>query len=150
MQLDKKDLEEIRVRYIKKIIKVETWKKGYTQEQVADMIWKNHNTIKPYIWWPRTPKDDSLYDLIFTEILWFDEEKIKKIKAEARAEQAKAEFGWDFMTSLDIVDKGQEPITSKEEAEKVLFKINWIEPTDEALRSVRLAIDMIKFQQNKK
>ena len=150
MQLNSKDNEIIRARYIKKVIINEIWKKWLTQEKVSELTGVNLNTLKQYIWWPRAKTDDEYYDLIFKEVLWFDEEKIKKIKLEAREQQIKAEF-WSeiWIKSLTIEDNWQEPITTTEEAEKVLFKINWIRPTEEALRSIRLAIDMVKFEQNK-
>ena len=150
MDLTKKEIEEIRWKYLKRVIVFEIWKKWLTQPEVAEKIWVNFRNLHPYIWWPRIKTDDEYYDLIFKEVLWFDEEKIKKIKLEAREQQIKAEF-WSeiWIKSLTIEDNWQEPITTTEEAEKVLFKINWIRPTEEALRSIRLAIDMVKFEQNK-
>ncbi|PZM86332.1 hypothetical protein DLH72_01185 [Candidatus Gracilibacteria bacterium] len=78
------------------------------------------------------------------------ETEIKKIFKEADKKEFEYKYGEELgMKSLIIEDNGQEPITTVEEAEKVLFKMNGIKPTEEALRSVRLAIDMIKFDQNK-
>ncbi len=124
MQLNSKDNEIIRARYIKKVIINEIWKKWLTQEKVSELTGVNLNTLKQYIWWPRAKTDDEYYDLIFKEVLWFDEEKIKKIKLEAREQQIKAEFWSEIWIKTDTTGPEEVPF-------KVAFKREfWKELTE--------------------
>ena len=120
MTLNSKDLEIIRARYIKKYIIKEIWKKWYTQEQISDITWVNINTLKQYIWWPRAKTDDEYYDSIFKKVLWFSEEKIEKIKAEARMAQIEAEFWDNFFEIIDLEKWDIDTISTVDEAQKVL------------------------------
>lgn len=149
MTLNSKDLEIIRARYIKKYIIKEIWKKWYTQEQVSDMTKININTLKQYIWWPRAKTDDEYYDIIFSKVLWFSEEKIEKIKAEARMAQIEAEFWDNFFEIIDLEKWDIDTISTVDEAQKVLFKLSWIaNPTEDDLKLVNLAIEMAKTKRN--
>lgn len=149
MTLNSKDLEIIRARYIKKYIIKEIWKKWYTQEQVSDMTKININTLKQYIWWPRAKTDDEYYDIIFSKVLWFSEEKIEKIKAEARMAQIEAEFWDNFFEIIDLEKWDIDAISTVDEAQKVLFKLSWIaNPTEDDLKLVNLAIEMAKTKRN--
>lgn len=149
MTLNSKDLEIIRARYIKKYIIKEIWKKWYTQEQISDITWVNINTLKQYIWWPRAKTDDEYYDIIFQKVLWFSEEKIEKIKAEARMAQIEAEFWDNFFEIIDLEKWDIDTISTVDEAQKVLFKLSWIaNPTEDDLKLVNLAIEMAKTKRN--
>ena len=149
MTLNSKDLEIIRARYIKKYIIKEIWKKWYTQEQISDITWVNINTLKQYIWWPRAKTDDEYYDSIFQKVLWFSEEKIEKIKAEARMAQIEAEFWDNFFEIIDLEKWDIDTISTVDEAQKVLFKLSWIaNPTEDDLKLVNLAIEMAKTKRN--
>lgn len=149
MTLNSKDLEIIRARYIKKYIIKEIWKKWYTQEQISDITWVNINTLKQYIWWPRAKTDDEYYDIIFQKVLWFSEEKIEKIKAEARMAQIEAEFWDNFFDIIDLEKWDIDTISTVDEAQKVLFKLSWIaNPTEDDLKLVNLAIEMAKTKRN--
>lgn len=149
MTLNSKDLEIIRARYIKKYIIKEIWKKWYTQEQISDITWVNINTLKQYIWWPRAKTDDEYYDSIFKKVLWFSEEKIEKIKAEARMAQIEAEFWDNFFDIIDLEKWDIDTISTVDEAQKVLFKLSWIaNPTEDDLKLVNLAIEMAKTKRN--
>lgn len=149
MTLNSKDLEIIRARYIKKYIIKEIWKKWYTQEQISDITWVNINTLKQYIWWPRAKTDDEYYDIIFQKVLWFSEEKIEKIKAEARMAQIEAEFWNNFFDIIDLEKWDIDAISTVDKAQKVLFKLSWIaNPTEDDLKLVNLAIEMAKTKRN--
>lgn len=139
MDLTKKEIDEIRWKYLKRVIVFEIWKKWLTQPEVAEKIWVNFRNLHPYIWWPRIKTDDEYYDLIFKEVLWFDEEKIKKIKLEAREQQIKAEFWSEIWIKTDTTEKEEVPfkvafkrefwkdLTEKDkEILDRLFKENWM------------------------
>lgn len=121
MELNIKERENLRNRFIKQIIIQEISKKWLTQKEVSEKIWVNLNTLKPYIWWFRNKSDDKYYDLIFKEVLWYDEEKINKIKVEALKYQMNQEirlFYWDNQIEFDIVnlenkENKQEEITEE-------------------------------------
>ena len=91
-----KERENSRNRYIKNIILSEVSKKWLTQKEVSEKIWVNLNTLKQYIWGPRNKTDDKYYDLIFKEILWYDEDKINKIKLNALKYQMNEEVRWIY------------------------------------------------------
>ena len=109
----------------------------------------NINTLKQYIWWPRAKTDDEYYDIIFSKVLWFSEEKIEKIKAEARMAQIEAEFWDNFFEIIDLEKWDIDTISTVDEAQKVLFKLSWIaNPTEDDLKLVNLAIEMAKTKRN--
>lgn len=146
---DKKELEEARVKYIRKFLINEIWKKWLTQQEVADKIWININTLRPYVWGNRLRNDDKIFDSIFQKVLWFSEEKIEKIKAEARMAQIEAEFWDNFFEIIDLEKWDIDTISTVDEAQKVLFKLSWIaNPTEDDLKLVNLAIEMAKTKRN--
>ena len=121
-------------------------RKWYTQETFWEQIWKSSSYINQLIKWKTWTS--KVYINLF-QILWISNQEIIKIYQKAFEKEKNIIFGDLWIKTLTLQDNWQEPITTTEEAEKVLFKINWIRPTDEALRSIRLAIDMVKFEQNK-
>lgn len=129
---------------LKKIIE-KSWK---TITSVAENMWISQpalsRVLNGKVWW-----SDNFFMKVWNAIP-ITETEIKKIFKEADKKEFEYKY-WEelWIKSLNVEDNWQEPITTVEEAEKVLFKMNWIKPTEEALRSVRLAIDMIKFDQNK-
>lgn len=134
-----------RDQYIKKIIENERKQRWLSQEKLWELIWYKQSAIQPYITWSRLPKDDEIYLLIFREAFLFSEEKIEKILKEAKLQEIKAEFWEDiWVKNFTIQDNWQEPITTVEEAEKILFKLSWVKYSDKAKRKLRLAMDMIR------
>lgn len=125
--------------------------KWYTQETFWAQLWKSHSYINQLIKWKTWTS--SVY-ISLLKILWVSDKEIIEIYKKAFEKEKRIIFWEDiWIKNLSIEDNWQEPITTQEEAEKILFKVSWLKPTPEALRSVRLAIDMVRFeqeQQNKK
>lgn len=116
-------------------------KKWYTQETFWEQIWKSSSYINQLIKW-KTWTSKVYINLL--QILWVTNQEIIEIYKNALDKEKNIIF-WDiWMKELSIQDNWQEPITTVEEAEKILFKLSGVKYSDKAKRKLRLAMDMIR------
>lgn len=116
-------------------------KKWYTQETFWEQIWKSSSYINQLIKW-KTWTSKVYINLL--QILWVTNQEIIEIYKNALDKEKNIIF-WDiWIKELSIQDNWQEPITTVEEAEKILFKLSGVKYSDKAKRKLRLAMDMIR------
>lgn len=131
---------------IKKILN-EKW---ITVTELAEKSWITRPSLTNVLNWKKSWSDDLFRTAM--EAIPLTETEIKKIFQEADKEEYKYKYWEDlWLDTLVIKDEGQEIVTTKEEAESVLFKKNWIDkPTDEDLLAIRIALDMAKKRREMK
>lgn len=142
------DLKIQRAHFLVDTINRKINEKWITRGEIAKNMWVSQPAITPFLTMKRIWTDDFLKRIM--EAIPLTETEIKKIFMEADKEDFRNKY-WDLsVTSLIINNDGSEPETTKEEVEKLLFKMNWLKPTDDAIRSVRFAMDLIKKDQEEK